>query len=225
MLAMKKFSTLYNQAAKKKGGEKALEKLIHRPKSKAALSRIADDRWLSGMAKAVFRAGFTWKVVENKWPGIEDAFHGFNPRGIAFMSDDDLDVLVKDARIIRHWKKLKAIRSNAQYVVDLAAEHGSAAKYFANYPGNEYIGLLADMKKRASYLGGTTGQYFLREMGKDSFILSRDVIAALEREKVFDGTPTSKSSLNAIQQAFNDWVDDGGKSLTRVSRVLAFTVG
>jgi 3-methyladenine DNA glycosylase Tag len=222
---MKKFSRLYEQAAKKKGGEKALEKLISKPKSKAALAKIPDDRWLSGMAKAVFRAGFNWKVVENKWAGIEDAFHGFNPRGVAFMSDDDLEVLVKDERIIRHWKKLKAIRSNAAYVVDLAAEHGSAAKYFADYPASDYIGLLADIRKRAAFLGGTTGQYFLREMGKDSFILSRDVVAALRREKVFDGTPTSRASLNAIQQAFNGWVDDGGKTLTRVSRVLAFTVG
>jgi 3-methyladenine DNA glycosylase Tag len=222
---MKSFSKLYDQAAQKKGGEKALEKLIARPKSKSALAKIPDDRWLSGMAKAVFRAGFNWKVVENKWPGIEDTFHGFNPRGVAFMSDEDLELLVKDERVIRHWKKLKAIRSNAAYVVDLAAEHGSAAKYFAKFPSSDYIGLLGDIKKRASFLGGTTGQYFLREMGKDSFILSRDVVAALRREKVFDGTPTSKSSLNAIQQAFNIWVDDGGKTLTRVSRVLAFTVG
>jgi len=222
---MKHFSKLYELAARRKGGEAALEALIPRPKSAAALARVPDDRWLSGMAKAVFRAGFNWKVVENKWDGTEAAFNGFDPHAVAFMSDDDLDVLVKDERIIRHWKKLKAIRSNAQYVVDLAAEHGSAAKYFGRYPSTEYIALLDDLKKRASFLGGTTGQYFLREMGKDSFVLSRDVIAALKREKVFDGTPTSKSSRAAIQAAFNQWVDDGGKSLTRVSRVLAFTVG
>ena len=222
---MKSFSKLYEQAAKKKGSQKALEKLISKPRSKSALAKIPDDRWLSGMAKAVFRAGFNWKVVEHKWPGIEDAFHGFNPRGVAFLSDDDLDGLVRDERVIRHWKKLKAIRSNAAFVVDLAAEHGSAAEYFANYPSTEYTGLLADIKSRASFLGGTTGQYFLREMGKDSFILSRDVVAALRRETVFDGSPTSKRSFTAIQHAFNDWVEDGGKSLTRVSRVLAFTVG
>ena len=222
---MKHFSKLYDLAASRKGGEAALEKQISKPKSTAALAKIPDDRWLSAMAKAVFRAGFNWKVVENKWEGTEAAFDAFDPHAVAFMSDDDLDVLVKDERIIRHWKKLKAIRANAQYVVDLGAEHGSAAKYFAHYPTTEYIGLLADLKKRASFLGGTTGQYFLREMGKDSFILSRDVVAALKREKVFDGTPTSKSSLSAIQAAFNQWVDDGGKTLTRVSRVLAFTVG
>lgn len=222
---MKHFSTLYALAATRKGGEASLEALIPRPKSAAELARIPDDRWLSAMAKAVFRAGFNWNVVENKWEGTEAAFKGFDPYDVAFLSDDELDVLLKDERIIRHWKKLKAIRANAQYIVDVAAEHGSAAAYFANYPTSEYIGLLADLKKRASFLGGTTGQYFLRETGKDAFILSRDVVAALRREKVFDGTPTSKASLASIQQAFNNWVDDGGESLTRVSRVLAFTVG
>jgi len=222
---MKSFSTLYDRAAARKGGVAALEAMIPRPKSAATLARVPDDRWLSGMAKAVFRAGFNWKVVENKWPGIEDAFDGFDPRAIALMSDEDLETLLKDARIIRHWRKLKAIRANAHYLVELAEEHGSAAAWFANYPSNGYADLLEDIRKRATFLGGTTGQYFLREMGKDSFILSKDVVAALKREKVFDGTPTSKSSLAAIQAAFNRWVDDGGESLTRVSRVLAFTVG
>jgi len=222
---MKKFSKLYERAAIRKGGGAALEALITKPKSKVALARIPDDRWLSAMAKSVFRAGFNWKVVENKWPDIEAAYDGFDPHVVAFQSDDDLDLLVKDPRVIRQWRKLKAIRANAQYVVDLAAEHGSAAEYFAAYPASDYIGLLDDMKKRGSYLGGTSAQYFLREIGKDSFILSRDVTAALKREKVFDGTPTSKSSLRQIQDAFNEWVDDGGQSLTRVSRVLAFTVG
>jgi 3-methyladenine DNA glycosylase Tag len=219
------FSKLYQQAANRKGGEKSLEGLIPRPKSKAALGRIPDDRWLSGMAKSVFQAGFNWKVVENKWPDIEAAYNGFDPRAVAFQSDDDLDRLVKDPRVIRQWRKLKAIRVNAQYVADLAAEHGSAARYFANYPSTEYIHLLNEFKKRGSFLGGTTAQYFLRRMGKDSFILSRDVTAALMRENVFDGSPTSKSSLAEIQAAFNSWVNEGGKSLTRVSRVLAFTIG
>ena len=169
---MKDFSALYKQAASCKGCEKIIEGMIPRPRSAAALVRIPDDRWFSGMAKAVFRAGFNWSVI-----------------------------------------------------VDLAAEHGTAAKYFGNYPSADYVGLLGDLKKRAAYLGGTTGQYFLRELGKDSFILFKDVIAALSRENVFDGSPTSMSSLADIQDAINEWVDDGGESLTRVSRVLAFTVG
>jgi 3-methyladenine DNA glycosylase Tag len=221
---MQSFDSLYEHAASRKNGSTALEALIPSPKSKAALQKIADDRWLSAIARSVFQAGFNWKVVENKWPDIEAAYNGFDPRAIAMQSDDDLDVLVKDPRVIRQWKKLKAIRSNAHYLVELADEHGTAARFFAGFPSTDYVQLLADLKKRGAYLGGTSAQYFLRRMGKDSFILSQDVVAALRREKVFDGSPTSKSSLSKIQDAFNTWVDEGGKSLTRVSRVLAFTV-
>jgi len=40
---MKKFSKLYERAAIRKGGEEALEALIPKPKSRAALARIPDD--------------------------------------------------------------------------------------------------------------------------------------------------------------------------------------
>ena len=143
---MKKFGDLYRLAARRKGGEQALEALIARPKSPAALARIPDDRWLSGMAKAVFRAGFNWSVIDNKWAGIEAAFAGFDPRSVAYLSDEDLDALLRDERVIRHWRKLKAIVANAQYLVALAGEHGTAARYFAYYPSTEYVGLLADIR-------------------------------------------------------------------------------
>ena len=221
---MRDFQTLFEIAAQRKGGAAALEKLITKPKSKATLEKLGDDRWLAGMARAVYRAGFNWRVVENKWPEIETAFRNFNPLVVSHLSDDDLDELLKDPRVIRNWRKIKAIRINAQFVAELAEEHGSASRYFARYPSENFIGLISDLSKHGSFLGGTTAQYFLREMGKDSFILSRDVITALRREDVFDGTPTSKRSLAAIQEAFNHWVAQGGKSLTRVSRVLAMSV-
>jgi 3-methyladenine DNA glycosylase Tag len=224
-IKLKPFSDLYALAAARKGGPQVLESMIGKPKSAAALARIPDDRWLAGMAKAVFRSGFNWKVVDHKWPSIEEAFDGFDPVRVAHLSDEQLEALVNDPRVIRNWRKLTAIRTNAAYVTELAVEHGTAAKYFARYASTEFIGLLQDIKARGAFLGGPTGQYFLRELGKDSFILSRDVVAAVQREHVFDGSPTSKASLKKIQDAFNAWVADGGDSLTRVSRVLAFTVG
>ncbi|MEO1407435.1 MAG: DNA-3-methyladenine glycosylase I [Pseudomonadota bacterium] len=221
---MTTFESLFEMAAKRKGGAAALEKLIQKPKSRAALAKIPDDRWLSEVTKCVFQAGFNWKVVERKWPQFEKAYQGFAPEHVAGHSDDDLDRLLKDRRVIRQWRKLKATRHNAQFLVDLANEHGSAARFFADYPSSDYVGLLKTLKTRGAWLGGTTAQYFLRSMGKDSFILSADVLKALRREEVYSGSPTTNSSQCDIQAAFNTWVADGGKSLTRVSRVLAFTV-
>ncbi|MDJ0613747.1 MAG: hypothetical protein QNJ29_08710 [Rhizobiaceae bacterium] len=79
-------------------------------------------------------------------------------------------------------------------------------------------------EKHGSGLGGNTGQYFLRMMGKDSFILSRDVTARLIAEGIVDKNPISKKALTQVQQAFNTWMDQSGRGLTEISRVLAMSV-
>lgn len=222
---MRKFDEIFSIAAERKGGAKALEDLLTKPKSASILTKLGDDRWLAGMTRCVFQAGFNWKVIENKWPGFEEAFDGFNPGRWSLMSDEDLDRLVKDTRIVRNAVKILSVRDNAIFLNDLAREHGTAARCLGAWPSEDYIGLLELLKKRGGRLGGTTAQYFLRRIGKDSFVLSKDVTAALIREGVVDKAPGSKSSMRAVQAAFNEWSEESGRSLTEISRVLAMSVG
>lgn len=210
---MRSFDEIYAIAAERHGGAEALEDRIDRPKSAAELAAIPDDRWLSQMARNVFSAGFNWKVVENMWPGFEAAFDGFDPGRCAMLNDDDIARLVTDTRIVRHGAKIRSVQENAVFVRELATEHGSAGRFFADWPGDDYIGLLDLLKKRGSRLGGATGQYFLRFMGKDSFILSRDVVGRLVAEGVVDKVPTSKTAMRAAQEAFNAWAGQSGRSL------------
>ena len=218
------FADLFAMAAARKGGAAALEKRLESPKSAAALRKIGDDRWLAAMTKRVFQAGFSWSVVENKWAGFEAAFEGFAPRRYAMMSDDDLDRRVKDDRIIRNAQKILSVRGNAVLLCDLAEEYGSAAFALADWPAADQVGLLDLLKRRGSRLGGATAQFVLRSMGKDSFILTGDVSAALIREGVVAKSPTSKRDLAAVQAAFNTWAEESGRPLMQVSRVLAFTI-
>ncbi len=222
---MRSFEEIFSIAAARKGGPEALEGLLSKPKTAATLTKLGDDRWLAGMTKSVFQAGFNWKVIETKWPGFEEAFEGFTPGRWSLMSDEDLDRLVKDTRIVRNAAKILAVRDNAIFLTDLAREHGSAAKRLGAWPSDDYIGLLELLKKRGGRLGGTTAQYFLRQIGKDSFMLSPDVVTALIREGVLEKTPGSKSSMRAVQQAFNGWADESGRSLTEISHTLAMSVG
>ena len=99
-----------------------------------------------------------------------------------------------------------------------------AAKAFANWPTEDFIGLLALLKKRASRLGGTSGQYFLRAMGVDGFVLSRDVVGALIREGVVEKEPTSQRDLARVQEAFNHWRGESDRPLTHISRTLACSI-
>lgn len=219
------FAELYARAADRKGGPKALECLLPVPKSSAELAAIPDDRWLAEMTKRVFQAGFNWSVIETKWPGFEAAFDGFDVHRCAMASDEDLDRLLSDTRVVRNGAKLRTVRENATFLLELAAEHGSAARFFADWPSQTYIGLLEILKTRGARLGGLTGGLALRGLGKDSFLLSTDVVAALQREGVIEGPATSRRAMVAIQAAFNDWMAESGRGLSPISRVLALTVG
>ncbi len=222
---MRNFEEIYAIAAERKGGEEALEARLDIPKPGSELAAIADDRWLSCMAKCVFQAGFNWKVVDHMWPGFEEVFGGFDPGRCAMLNDDDLARLVTDKRIVRHGTKIRSVQQNAVFVTELAKEYGGVGKAFGGWPSSDYVGLLALLKKRGSRLGGNSGQYFLRFMGVDSFILSRDMVARLVAEGIVDKTPSSQKAMAAVQQAFNAWKAESTRSLTEISRVLAMSIG
>jgi 3-methyladenine DNA glycosylase Tag len=221
------YQDIYELAAARKGGPEALEALIapHRPKPRDELAAIPDDRWLSMMTRFVFIAGFQWRVIEARWPGFEAAFWGFDPHRCAMISDEDMDALLKDTRIIRNGAKIASVPVNARFLLDLAREHGSAGRFFAGWPDEDFSGLLEALKTRASRLGGESAMRFLRWMGKPSFITSRDVTAALIREGVLAKPPGGKRDLQKIQAAFNGWAEESGRDLTSISRTLALSVG
>lgn len=221
---MRTFDEIFEIAAGRKGGADALNAMLAPPKSAAELAAISDDRWLAAMTRAVFQAGFNWKVVESMWPGFEAVFDGFDIGRCAMLTDEDFERLVADTRIIRNGAKIRSVQQNAVFLRSLAAEYGSASKAIADWPSTDFIGLLELFKTRGSRLGGTSGQYCLRFQGKDSFILSQSVVDRLIAEGVVDKPPTSKKAMADVQAAFNVWMAQSGRSLTEISRTLAMSL-
>ena len=219
------FAEIYDRAAERKGGVDTLEDMISGSTilSPQELAAIPDDRWLSQASKMVFSAGFNWSVVDKKWPSHEEAFDGFIPGVVANYPDERLHDLASDASIIRHGAKIKSVRDNALWFQDVAAQYGSFASMVANWPTTDFIGLTEKMKKEGTRLGGTTGQYFLRFMGVPSFMSTKSIEAALTRDGVIDKALSTKGSQKAAQAAFNAWVEESGRTLTEVSRVVALS--
>lgn len=218
------FAAIYRRAVERKGGESALEDLLPTCRTAAELAAIPDDRYLSDMTKRIFQAGFVWRIVEAKWPNFEAAFHGFQPGRVALMDDEALDRLMRDKGLIRNYRKIEATRRNAGFVREIAREHGSFGRFIAGWPDDDVIGLWAVLRKRASRLGGSSGPFFLRFMGKDTFLLSGDVVRAMIGQGVIDRKPTGQRDLRAVQQAFNRWREESGRPLCQISRVLACSV-
>lgn len=223
---MADFQSIRARAAQRKGGKTVLASLLGPTPDKAAVAKLTDDRILSTMAERVFAAGFVWRVIEQKWPGFEAAFLGFQPKTLLFQPDDFWHDLASDTRIVRNPQKIRSVRDNAGFVDRIATEHGSFGKFLATWPADDQVGLMAFLGKHGSRLGGNTGQYFLRWIGWDAFILSADMVSAL-REAGLDiaATPTSRKDLAAIQAQINAWALETGLPRTHISRILAMSTG
>jgi 3-methyladenine DNA glycosylase Tag len=222
---MRSFEEIYQRAAARKGGEAALRELLPTGlKSAEELADLPDDRYLAEMTKAIFKAGFVWKVIDQKWSGFEEAFWGFDVARCCYMSPDDEEALCRDPRIIRNRQKILTVPRNAVMITELAREHGSFGRFLGDWPAEDFVGLLELLAKRGARLGGMTAQYFLRYVGKDGFALSRDGVHALIEAGVIDKSPTSKSARQKVQQAYNVWRAESGLGLAAISRILALSI-
>jgi 3-methyladenine DNA glycosylase Tag len=218
------FEAIEERARERVGGAQALTNRLPRPKSGEELRALPDDRYLSQMSLRIFRAGLKHSLVDGKWPAFEEAFMGFEPKRVIAMSDDELEALLQDQRLIRHWGKLKSVRANAAAIMQLGDGQGGMGAWLADWPRDDVVGLWAELAKRFSQLGGNSGPYFLRMVGKDTFMLTPAVVSALNHWDAFEGTPKSKADRVRVQEVFNAWVRASSRPLCQVSMILALSV-
>lgn len=219
------FDQVLERAIQRKGSEGLVLDMAGDTPPQHLLATIPDDRYLAAFTKQIFQSGFVWRVVEQKWPDFEDVFFGFDIEKMLMMPDELWEKKSQDPRIIRNAKKVMTIKDNAQMIYEVAQEHGSFGKFIAEWPTDNIIELWAYLKKHGARLGGNTGPYALRFLGKDSFLNSQDNEAYFRARKIVEGGITSKKNQRAMQDCFNHWYQHNDFSYKQLSRILSLSVG
>lgn len=220
---MKDFHWLEQRAIDLKGPD--FKSLLPEIKTVDQLEALTNAQYLSLIGLRIFRAGLKHSVVDAKWPHFENVFKGFNPAYVASLSDEALEQHMMQPGLIKHWGKMKALRTNATWLLQLEREQGGFGQYIANWPVTDIVLLWLEMKKKGAQLGGRSAPAVLRMAGKDTFMLSEDVMVQMRAlgvvTKVTDNT--AKRDLLAIQAAFNEWHRQSGYPMAHLSRMLSFT--
>lgn len=127
-----------------------------------------DNEYFELMAKVIFSSGLNWSVIEKKWPGIAQAFAGFDIDNVAAYEEPDLDRLMQNPDIIRNHPKLSAVVGNAREFQNVIAESGSFAKYLKQLreSGGEEA-LRKDISRRFGFMGKGTTVIFLWSAGEE----------------------------------------------------------
>jgi len=121
--------------------------------------------YLGVMTRVVFEPGLNWAVIEAKWPGFREAFHGFDPLIVAGLTPADVEALLLDSRIIRNRKKIEATIYNAGEMIALEREFGDFRSYLRSR--GSYDATARDMRSRFKFLGESGIYHFLYVVGED----------------------------------------------------------
>ncbi|WP_442961737.1 DNA-3-methyladenine glycosylase I [Pseudoalteromonas sp. SMS1] len=222
---LSRFNEIYDRACQRKGGEANLRALLNTPQPETMLIEYSDDMWLEEFTRKIFQSGFYWSVVNAKWSGFREVFWDFSVEKLLYMSPDMYEQRSQDERIIRNFKKVQSIAINCQMIHEVQQEHGSLSELIARWPSSNIIDLWLMLKKKGNRLGGNTGPFALRALGKDTFLLTKDIETYLRANKIIDGGLQTLKSLKSAQIHFNELQDTSGMSMTAISQIIAYSVG
>jgi 8-hydroxy-5-deazaflavin:NADPH oxidoreductase len=121
--------------------------------------------FLEHLSRSVFEAGISWRVVEAKWDGIREAFHGFDPAQVAAMPPTEITAVENDSHVIRNKAKIRATVANAREVLAILDRYGSIRGYLASFPDSGAAA--ADMRRRFKFLGDTGVWRLLTSASRD----------------------------------------------------------
>lgn len=120
-----------------------------------------DDGYLEEMTRAIFQAGFSWRVIRDKWPGFQKAFDGFEIAAVAGYAEPDIERLASDKDIVRNRRKIESTIHNARVIWTLIQEHGSFHAYLRSLDDLDYAGRRKELGRRFKNLGPTSVFVFL----------------------------------------------------------------
>ena len=135
-----------------------MRKALERPEK---ITPDGDDGYLAELTKAIFRAGFSWPVIREKWPGFAQSFDQFELARVASYGRDDMERLFGDRNIVRNRRKIVATVENARTMLDLIADHGSFRAYLRTLDHLDYYSRVKVLTRLFAGLGRTSAFVFL----------------------------------------------------------------
>jgi hypothetical protein len=124
-----------------------------------------DRCYLELLAVGTFKAGLNYGVVNAKWDAIGKAFHAFEPRAVAGISDGEISEMVDDPALIRSRRKIESVVEDAREVLKLEADYGGVAEWLDSMPDAETR--IAGLHRHFGFMGPSTAYYFLHYAGED----------------------------------------------------------
>ena len=85
------------------------------------------------------QAGLSWETILRRREGYKNAFCDFDVKKCSELSDEKLEIILKDGGIIRNRLKVFSVRKNALVFLQIQSEFGSFSNYLWNFVGGKVV--------------------------------------------------------------------------------------
>ena len=126
-----------------------------------------DAGYLEAAARIIFMGGLNRRVVDGKWDGFLQAFHGFDVATVAAMGPAEVERLSEDDRVIKYAAKLQAVVTNAQEIQEVADQHGSFGSWVESAVAGGVPSACAELSRRFAYISKDGARNWLYSTGHD----------------------------------------------------------
>lgn len=120
-----------------------------------------DDGYFEELTKAIFRAGFSWPVIRQKWENFRIGFDQFNVAKVAGYGSKEITRLFNDASIVRNRRKILNTVDNAQTFLALSQAYGSFGEYLRSLDHLPYRDRVKELSALFRGMGRTSAFVFL----------------------------------------------------------------
>jgi DNA-3-methyladenine glycosylase I len=125
----------------------------------------SDDEYFEALTLESFQSGLSWRTILQRREGFREAFVGFSIPVVADFTEQDIETLLGNERIIRHRGKIVAAIHNARAFQDIQQESGSFSAWLDKLPADPDV-IHRALKPRLKFFGPTTCVSFLEAVGK-----------------------------------------------------------
>ena len=152
-----------------------------------------DDYLFEMLILESFQAGLSWECILNKRDDFRIAYDNFNAGKIANYSEEKIQELLQNKKIIRNQLKIRASINNAKIFIEIEKEYGTFYHYLETFTKGKIIcevgkttnelsdNISNDLKVRGmKFVGSTIIYSYLQAIG---IIYSHDLTCMLHKKQ------------------------------------------
>ena len=148
---------------------------------------LTDEKCFEKLIMTTFYSGFKADTVTRKKQVILGHFPSWEK--VSTYTEEDVERIVSDPKMIRHRGRIEACAKNAQEFKKIIEKHGSFGKYVEGFEAESFENLMIlkeDLEARFDYLGPITVYDFLKEIGIPVLKPDRVIMRIFERLGLID---------------------------------------